>query len=193
MRRSCHERHPRSTRICVFHCAVVLWLAYCALATADESSPSDSSTPSGVKPSLIYNGAAFADVAGGAHTGATYTSNLNVQLDIDAAALLGWPDTIAYLDRLWLQGGLPSNFVGDARGVSNISAPNSVKIYEAWLQKNFSRNQVSVLAGLGRVERFAVLDAESMVGGVLRLVGVARRALRRVAGVGFFMMLGPLW
>lgn len=85
--------------------------------------------------------------------------------------------------------GYPAIFVGDAQGVSNISAPNSVKIYEAWLQKNFSRNQVSVLAGLGRVERFAVLDAESMVGGVLRLVGVARRALRRVDGVGFFMML----
>jgi len=132
-------------RCCI---AVLLALAVCDLATAEESSTSDSGAPKGVKASLVYNAAAFADVVGGARTGATYTSNLNVQLDIDGAAVLGWPDTIAHLDGLWLQGGLPSSFVGDAQGVSNISAPNDVKLYEAWVQKNFLRNQVSVLAGL---------------------------------------------
>ena len=57
-------------------------------------------------------------------TGSTYTSNLNLQLDVDLARLVSWPDTIVYLDGLWLQGGLPSTFVGDAQGVSNISAPS---------------------------------------------------------------------
>ena len=80
--------------------------------------------------------------------GGTYTSNLNLQLVVDAAALFGWPDTIAYFDALWLQGGLPSNFIGDAQGVSSISAPNAVKLYEAWIQKNFLGNRVSVLVGL---------------------------------------------
>jgi len=37
---------------------------------------------------------------------------------------------------------------GDAQGVSSISAPNSVKLYEAWIQENFLGNHVSVLAGL---------------------------------------------
>jgi porin len=96
----------------------------------------------------VYGGAAFANLGGGVRSGGTYTSNLNLQLDVDAAALLGWPDTIVYFDALWLQGGLPSNFVGDAQGVSSISAPNSVKVYEAWIQKNFHGNQLSVLAGL---------------------------------------------
>jgi len=126
---------------------LALALAVCDLATAEESSTSDSGASKGVKASLVYNAAAFANVAGGARTGGTYTSNLNLQLDIEGA-VLGWPDTIAHLDGLWLQGGLPSSFVGDAQGVSNISAPNNVKLYEAWVQKNFLRNQVSVLAGL---------------------------------------------
>src|SRR4029077_12980905 len=60
----------------------------------------------------------------------------------------GWSDTIAYLDAVWLQGGLPSSFIGDAQGVSSISAPNCIKLYEAWIQKNLLENRVSMLAGL---------------------------------------------
>jgi len=100
------------------------------------------------KPGLVYAGAAFANLGGGVRPGGTYTSNLNLELDVDANSLLGWPDTIGYLDVLWLQGGLPSSFIGDAQGVSNISAPNAVKLYEAWMQRNFLGNHLSVLAGL---------------------------------------------
>jgi porin len=96
----------------------------------------------------VYNGAAFANLGGGVRQGGTYTSNLNLQVSVDGAALFGWPDTIGYLDALWLQGGLPSNFIGDAQGVSSISAPNAVKLYEAWVQKNFLGNHLSVLVGL---------------------------------------------
>jgi porin len=126
---------------------VVLGFANCEFANGADDSASDSA-PKGVKASLVYNGAAFGNVGGGVRTGWTYTSNLNVQLDIDAGALFGWQDTLGYLDGLWLQGGLPSSFVGDAQGVSNISAPNSVKLYEAWIQKNFAAGQISLLAGL---------------------------------------------
>lgn len=139
----------RSIRSGALGCAAaLLGLAICNVVAADESSAGDSGAPSGVKPSLTYNGAAFANVAGGLREGGTYTSNLNLALDIDAAVLLGWRDTIAHLDGLWLQGGQPSDFVGDAQGVSNISAPNTAKLYEAWIQKNFVGNRASVLAGL---------------------------------------------
>jgi porin len=104
--------------------------------------------PSPFKPGLVYDGAAFANLGGGARHGGTYTSNLNLQLNIDAALLFGWRDTIAYLDAVWLQGGLPSSFVGDSQGVSSISAPSTVKLYEAWVQKNFPEYRASVLAGL---------------------------------------------
>lgn len=118
-------------------------------AVADETSAAGDVGPqSAFKPGLVYDGAAFANLGGGVRSGSTYTSNLNLQLNVDADALLGWADTIAYLDALWLQGGLPSSFIGDAQGVSSISTPNSVKLYEAWIQKNFLGNHVSLLAGL---------------------------------------------
>jgi porin len=143
------RRRPHSKHVGVLNCiAILLVFVISDVTTAEENSTVAPGAVRSFAPSLVYNGAAFANVRRGVRRGATYTSNLNVQVDIDANALLGWPDTIAYIDGLWLQGGQPSNFVGDAQGVSNISAPNSVKLYEAWLQKNFLDNQLSVLAGL---------------------------------------------
>jgi porin len=129
--------------------AVSLGFFLCGPATADESPTAGGvAAPPALKPGLVYNGAAFVNLGGGVRSGGTYTSDLNLQLNIDAAALFGWSDTLAYLDAVWLQGGLPSSFIGDAQGVSSISAPNSIKLYEAWIQKNLLENRVSVLAGL---------------------------------------------
>jgi porin len=128
---------------------MLLGPVFCGPAAADETSAAkDIGTASAIKPGLIHDGAVFANLGGGARHGGTYSSNLNLQLNFDGAALFGWADTIAYLDTLWLQGGLPSSFIGDVQGVSSTSAPNSLKLYEAWAQKNFLGNQVSVLAGL---------------------------------------------
>src|SRR5271165_4879756 len=131
--------------------SAALWLAAglasCGPVGAGETSATITPLP-GLRPGLIYDSAVFANLGGGVLPGGTYTSNLNLQLDVDATTLFGWPDTIAYLDALWLQGGLPSNFIGDAQGVSNISAPNDVKLYEAWVQRNFFGNRLSLLAGL---------------------------------------------
>jgi porin len=138
-----------SSRMSHALCAAALFgFVICGPATADETAAADYAAARGLKPGLVYDGAAFANLRGGVRPGSTYTSNMNLQLNIDAAALLGWTDTIGYIDALWLHGGLPSNFVGDAQGVSNISAPNDTEIYEAWVQKNFLENHVSVLAGL---------------------------------------------
>ena len=127
----------------------LLAVASCSSASAEEAPAMGAAAAQpGLKLGLVYDSAAFANLGGGVRPGGTYTSNLNVRLNIDAAALAGWPDTIAYLDAIWLQGGLPSSFIGDAQGVSNISAPNTVKLYEAWVQKNFLENQGSLLAGL---------------------------------------------
>lgn len=129
--------------------AALLGLVVCGPVIADETSEAPHvGAPSAFKPGLVYDGAAFANLGGGVQRGSTYSSNLNLQLNVDGGALFGWSDTIAYIDALWLQGGLPSSFIGDAQGVSSTSAPNAVKLYEAWVQKNFLKNQVSLLAGL---------------------------------------------
>ena len=118
-------------------------------AIADEpSTAGNGGAPGAFKPGLAYVGAAFVNLGGGVRRGGTYSSNLNLRLNVDGAVLFDWPDTTAYLDALWLQGGSPSSFIGDAQGVSSISAPNAVKLYEAWVQKNFLDNRVSVLGGL---------------------------------------------
>ncbi len=150
------RRKSRTRRVCLLRpvrwrlcLAALLGLLLGDPASADETPAGDSpALPPGLKPGLVYDGAAFANLGGGVHPGGTYTSNLNLQLDVDAAALWGWTDTVAHIDGLWLQGGLPSSFIGDAQGVSSISAPNAVKLYEAWVQKNFFGNRASVLAGL---------------------------------------------
>jgi porin len=118
-----------------------------ALAAGAEDAKDDEA-PRAFKPAVNYNGVAFGNLRGGVQRGGTYSSNLNLSLTVDGGALAGWRDTTGYADVLWLQGGLPSNFVGDAQGVSSISAPNIVKLYEAWVQRGFLDDRISVLAGL---------------------------------------------
>jgi len=127
----------------------LLLLGPCPIAAAQASTANDrtASIP-GMTPALSYNGAGFANLGGGLRPGGTYTGNLDLELTVDGGPLFGWNDTLLYLDVLWIQGGQPSNFIGDAQGVSNISAPTAVKVYEAWVQKNFLDNQFSALAGL---------------------------------------------
>ncbi|HWH38742.1 MAG TPA: carbohydrate porin [Usitatibacter sp.] len=96
------------------------------------------------KPALVYDGAAFTSLGGGAERGSTYSSNLHLQLTVDPSRY----DTIGYVDALWLTGGNPSRYVGDAQGVSSISGPAAAKIYEAWIQTNSPGNHASFLVGL---------------------------------------------
>ena len=127
----------------------LLAIGPCPVANADTSDTADQATaPRGITPALVYNGAAFTSLGGGTRAGSTYTGNLSLQLTVDGGSLLGWKDTLFYVNGMWIHGGQPSNFVGDAQGVSNISAPSAVKLYEAWVQKNFLDNRFSALAGL---------------------------------------------
>src|ERR1700737_4866801 len=128
---------------------VLLSMGSCATARADTPAETDQTgSLRGIRPALVYNGAGFANLGGGIRSQGTYTGNLNLQLTVDGASLLGWKDTLFYIDGLWIHGGQPSNFIGDAQGVSNISAPSAIKLYEAWGQKNFLDSQFSALAGL---------------------------------------------
>ncbi len=101
----------------------------------------------GIKPVVTYEGDAAANLSGGLTRGATFTSNLHVQVGFDLDRLAGVPGVSAYFDGLWIDGGQPSRFVGDAQGISNIAGPASVRLYEAWLQYNFPGQSFSILAG----------------------------------------------
>jgi porin len=101
----------------------------------------------GITPSIVYDGDAAANMAGGEKRGGTYASTLRVQLALDGDKLVGVPGLTGFLDGLWIGGGQPSLFAGDAQGVSNIAAQPALRLYEAWLQYNTPRDRFSVLAG----------------------------------------------
>ncbi len=101
----------------------------------------------GVTPSLLFDGEAAYNAAGGVKPGATVFSTLHVQLAFDGEKLAGLTGVTGFLDALWINGGQPDQFVGDAQGVSSIAAHPALRLYEAWLQYNTPRNDFSVLAG----------------------------------------------
>jgi porin len=102
----------------------------------------------GISVSVVYGGAAFTNLDGGLSRASAYSANLNLQLTIGLDRLIDWPGATLYVDGLWIQGGQPSNIVGDAQGVSNISAPSTIQVEEFWLQKNWADLPLSLLVGL---------------------------------------------
>lgn len=104
-------------------------------------------TEHGVRPAFIYDAEGFVDISGGARRGATYLDNLNLQLTLDMDRLVGWPGATMFLYGLGIHGGQPSDFAGDAQGVSSIEAPAKWTLEEAWIQQNVFGNRVSALVG----------------------------------------------
>jgi porin len=113
----------------------------------DGSGFQDRLAKAGVTPSFVYDSDAAADLAGGEKRGGTYSSTLHVQLLLDGDKLAGVPGLTGFFDGLWIVGGQPSLFAGDAQGVSNIAAPPALRLYEAWLQYNTPQDRFSFLAG----------------------------------------------
>src|ERR1700719_3839936 len=97
--------------------------------------------PPAVQPSLLYDGAAFDDLSGGLRSGNTYLGTLRLRLTVDSTR------TAAFVEVLNAHGGNPSDFAGDAQGVSSLAAPHQWRIEEAWLQENFFSAQLSILIG----------------------------------------------
>ena len=101
----------------------------------------------GLAVSIVYDGEGFVNASGGVRNGTAYVGNLHLQLSVDAGRLLGWPGLTVFVNGLGTHGGHPSDFVGDAQGVSNLEAPSGWQLYEAWLQQNLFGNSFSALVG----------------------------------------------
>src|SRR6267378_7232835 len=101
----------------------------------------------GAAVTVVYGGAVFSALDGGVRRGETYFGNLNLQLSIDGERLFGRSGLTVLVDFLWIHGGQPSALLGDAQGVSNLSAPSKITLNEAWLQYDLFGNRFSVLAG----------------------------------------------
>ncbi|HEX3664213.1 MAG TPA: carbohydrate porin [Rhizomicrobium sp.] len=101
----------------------------------------------GITPTLLYDADIASNLSGGSKRGSTYSGALHFQLLFDGERIVDWPGATLFADLLDIHGGQPSDFAGDAQGVSNIAAPSRFRLYEAWLQYNLEGGRYSILAG----------------------------------------------
>jgi porin len=85
---------------------------------------------------FLYNAGGGVDQGGGA------PGVLNFNVTFESG------NDLFYADALGTFGGPISDDVGDLQGVSNISAYNTAKLYEAWYQHAFAASGVSIRLGL---------------------------------------------
>lgn len=117
----------------------------------------------GLTPGLTYLGEAFCDVAGGLRRGAVDLHNLSLTLSIDLGKLVRWRGATVFLYGMGIAGRSPERYFGDLQGVSNIAAPGSVRLYEAWLQQDLWGGRLSLLGGIYDLNsEFDVVEAGSV-------------------------------
>lgn len=144
--------------------AVVVVLMSLSLGVA-AADPGESGPPAALQPwtwSAVYK----ADLLGaGLPRAIAAMDNLNIQVDIDAAALFGWNDTALHGEFLSNHGSKLNRRVGTAQGISNIEVTqSSVRLYAIWIEQQFKATKTRVLVGLYDLNsEFYATDASGML------------------------------
>jgi len=98
---------------------------------------------------IVYTGEFWRNTNGGLNQESEYLDNTDIALTLDAEKLWGLDGGTAFFYILGNGGGDPTDHTGDAQGVSNIAAPDTFKLYEAWYEQRFDRqNEMALLFGL---------------------------------------------
>lgn len=95
-----------------------------------------------------YIGDVFANLDGGRREDTEYLDALDLRLLLDMTKLAGWSSGNVLIHGLYNNGGSISDAVGDIQGVNNIEATSGFSLYEAWVQRSFLTNRLSLLAGV---------------------------------------------
>ena len=107
----------------------------------------------------------LSNLSGGLKRGTAWMGHSEARLNLDMEELLGWGGTTSYIH---LHSDLGSKFnrdyAGSFNGVDNIETPaNTAQFYQAWIQKNYSDDSLSVLAGLYAIDsEFYVTDTSGL-------------------------------
>lgn len=160
--------------------AMFVWLAASNVAFAETGKAPGWNTETlsgdwgGVRSSLYGKGVAvelthksdlLANTSGGASRGAVWLMNSEAAVSLDLDKLAGWDATSAFI-QYHIQHGNKSinNYVGSFAGVDNIETGTSTgQFFQAWLQKNFADDSLSLLAGLYAIDsEFYVTDASGL-------------------------------
>lgn len=98
----------------------------------------------------VYTGDLWRNASGGLRTGGTYLDNLDLSIALDAERAWGFSGVSAFVYALYNNSArFSERYVGDAMTVSNIDAPQAVRLYEAWVQwESASPHALSLRLGL---------------------------------------------
>ncbi len=119
----------------------------------------------GVTVELTHKSDMLAVVSGGIKHGSAWMGNTEAGIQMDLEKLLGWDAATAYIHyHSQLGGKFNRDHVGSFIGVDNIeNGVNTGQFDHAWIQKNFSDDSLSVLAGLYAVDsEFYVTDTSGL-------------------------------
>ncbi len=108
----------------------------------------------GVDLGLTHKSDVLAVADGGLKRGLGWLGHSEARLDLDLDKLLDWNSTHLYLHyHSDLGSKFNSEHVGAVVGVDNIEvATNTAQFYQAWLQKSFIDDRLSILAGLYAID-----------------------------------------
>lgn len=67
---------------------------------------------------------------------------------LNLEVVVGWQGARAFVHGLWTAGEGLSGLVGGVHGISNIEAPSSLWLFEAWLEQRLAGDAISLRAGL---------------------------------------------
>lgn len=99
---------------------------------------------------LVYKADIFSNISGGIERGTTVLGNLDATVELDLDSLMGWEGVSVGLHGIASHGGKPNGrLIGSSQGVDNIEVDtNTAKILQAWVQKQWMDDRLSVLLGL---------------------------------------------
>lgn len=119
----------------------------------------------GIMVELTHKSDLLAVVSGGIKHGSAWMGNTEARVKMDMERLMGWDATTAYVHyHSQLGSKFNRDYVGSFIGVDNIeNGVNTGQFDHAWVQKNFSDDSLSVLAGLYAVDaEFYVTDTSGL-------------------------------
>jgi porin len=148
-----------------------------------ESQPKDfmqKLKDAGVTPQLIYTGEEFGNFTGGTSQGGNYEGLLKLTLGLDLEKLVGWSGGSSYFAVLYPHGpGITNRYVHDYNVLSSIDAYDSWRLFEAWVQQDFSDHRYSIRIGqLTTDNNFFVSDGANLY--INSVFGVTGTALHNV-------------
>lgn len=119
----------------------------------------------GVSLEFTHKSDLLANTSGGIKRGSVWMGNTEAGVKINLEKLLGWNATTAYIHfHSQLGSKFNRDYVGSFVGVDNIeSGTNTGQFNHAWMQKSFSGDSLSVLAGLYAIDsEFYVTDTSGI-------------------------------